>query len=325
LCAASEPNREQLRISLVVCTYNRADILPRCLEAACAQTLAPKEYEIVAVDNASTDNTAAIVRAIAKRGGTQIRYLYEPRKGLSHARNAGTLAARAPVVCYIDDDAIAARHLLFETVRVFDRHPGAGCVGGRIDLCLPPALPWWYSDLLAGYFSRFTLGFDRVTQVVEMHQYPFGANISFRKSALEAAGRFNASLGRIGKDFSGGEEIEAACKIARLGWGIYYTPFAAVQHCILPGRIRWEHIAKSAAAAGRNWAYYDMELFRKEDLGPDVRLLAGTLFAAATAVLGGSLTRSMFAYSNYLFAKAKLMRKIRYRLRGGGTACPAES
>lgn len=312
---ASDPNREDVRISLVVCTFNRADILPRCLAAACRQTLPPSDYEVVVVDNASTDHTAAIVQSFARRGGgPAVRYLYEPVKGLSQARNAGTGAARAPLIGYIDDDAIADPHLLCETVQVFDAYPGAGCVGGRIDLCLPPDLPWWYSDLLAGYFSRFRLGFDKVTRVFETGQYPFGANISFRKAALDAAGRFHASLGRRGKDFSGGEEIDAACKIALLGWGIYYTPFAAVQHCILPGRMRWEHIAKSAAAAGRNWAYYDMELFGKERLGPDVLLLGRTLREALDAVRGLSLRHGVFTYSNYLFARSKLLHKIRYRL-----------
>jgi glycosyltransferase involved in cell wall biosynthesis len=321
-----DSNPVDLRVSLVVCTFNRADILPRCLQAACGQTLLPSEYEVVVVDNGSTDSTAAIVKSFARRGcGAAIRYLYEPVKGLSHARNAGTRAARAPVVCYIDDDAIADPHLLFETVKVFDSYPDAGCAGGRIDLCLPPALPWWYSDLLAGYFSRFRLGFDHVTRVSEIGQYPFGANISFRKSALEAAGGFNASLGRIGKDFSGGEEIDAACKIARLGLGIYYTPFAAVKHCILPGRIRWEHIAKSAAAAGRNWAYYDIELFQKKRIGPEGALLARTVWEAVDALLGRSLRHAVFAYSNYLFARSKLIRKIRYRLQRERAVCTTES
>ena len=83
--------------------------------AATAQSLAPADYEVILVDNASADHT----RAIADRW-PQVRYLYCPHRGLSQARNAGAHAARSPIVTYIDDDAIADPHLLEEVLKVFD-------------------------------------------------------------------------------------------------------------------------------------------------------------------------------------------------------------
>ena len=292
------------RISLIICTYQRADILPRCLMAAQAQTLPAHEYEIILVDNASHDHT----RAIAERW-PRVRYLYCPHRGLSQARNAGAQAARAPIVAYIDDDAIAAPDLLREILAVFDSHADAGCVGGRIDARIPPQEPAWYSQHFAGYYSEFHPGDSEVRRVSELWEYPFGANVAYRRKALEQIGYFNVRMGRVGKNTSGGEELDAEYRIAQAGYGIYYTPHARVEHVIMPERMRWSHIANSARAAGRNWAYYELELMRLPwSIRGDVRMLVG-----ATSRM---IHRENFhvARSQAIFYRAKILRKLHYAL-----------
>ena len=307
----------QTRLSLVICTYNRADILPRCLNAACRQTMAASGYEIIVVDNASTDHTGQLVRQIAAQAAVPVKYVYHPEKGVSHARNAGAKAALAPIVTYIDDDAIAAPDMVWQIVRTFEEYPRAGCVGGRIDICLPDRLPGWYSSFFDGYYSQFDLGAKNTFRVSELWQYPFGANISFRAEALQQIGYFNTALGRMGKDFAGGEEIDAAIRLSRAGFEIFYNPAVAVKHIILPTRIRWQHIAKSAVAAGRNWAYYEMELLEgKRTLTPDVLALLATIKEMATGVWKSPVTAVPIAYSKHLFIRSKLKRKLQYRLRG---------
>ena len=281
-------------ISLIICTYNRADILPRCLEAARAQTLDASEYEIIVVDNASADNTRAIVEQ-----WPEIRYLYCRHRGLSEARNTGAHAARAPIVTYIDDDAIAEPDLLEKILATFSAHPDAGCVGGRIDIHLPPELPTWYSKHFAGYYSEFNPGYDDVQRVGEMWEYPFGANVSYRREALERIGFFNLT--------PGGEELDAEYRIAQAGYGIYYTPHARVEHIIKPDRLKWSHIANSARAAGRNWAYYELELMhQKWSVRGDVRMFIGTV--------ARMINRENFhvAHSQNIFYRAKILRKLHY-------------
>ncbi len=313
----------QPRISLVICTYNRADILPRCLMAACRQTLPPAEYEVVVVDNASTDHTRHLVRQFAAPAGLSVNYVYHAVKGLSHARNAGARAATSPVIAYIDDDAIAAPDMLWHILRTFDTWPRAGCVGGRIDICLPAELPGWYSSFFDGYYSKFDLGLKETTRVTQLWQYPFGANIAFSARALERIGYFNTSLGRMGKDYSGGEEIDAVIRLAAEGYEVFYNPRASVQHIILPSRICWQHISKSARAAGRNWAYYEMELrLGDRRVHPDVMALLATVKEMATVAWKSPRLSLPIAYSKHLFVRAKLRRKIEYALR---TRVQAES
>lgn len=293
-----------LRISLIICTYERADILPRCLVAATSQTLAASDYEVILVDNASTDHT----RAIAERF-CQVRYLYCPFRGLSQARNTGAAAARAPIVTYIDDDAIAAPDLLEQVLAVFDAAPDAGCVGGRIEISLPPNRPAWYSDDFAGYFSAFQLPYPRVQRVSDLLEFPFGANVSYRREALERACYFNVKLGRVGKDTAGGEELDLEYRIYQAGYGIYYTPLASVNHVILPERMNWAHIANSARAAGKNWAYYELELMHlKWNIRGDLRMLIG---AVARMV---NRERFHVARSQSIFYRSKILRKLRYAI-----------
>jgi GT2 family glycosyltransferase len=232
---------------------------------------------------------------------------------LAVSRPRATLAsrARAPIVAFIDDDAIAHPTLLDELVRVFDTHPDAGCVGGRIRLCLPPELPRWYNHEYAGYYSAFEPKLDDVQRVTDMADYPFGANVAYRKQAVERAGYFNEQLGRVGANTSGGEELDLEYRIAQLGCGIYVNPRAKVEHVIFPSRLRWSHVAKSAKAAGRNWAYYDIELFQQGiRFRYDLRMWIGALARMAAC------QNFLLAYTHSLFFQAKLLRKLRYLMPG---------
>ena len=293
-----------LRISLIVCTFQRADILPRCLIAATSQTLAPSSYEVIVMDNGSTDHTRAIVERFP-----EVRYLYCPFRGLSQARNAGAEAARAPFVTYIDDDAIAAPDLLEQVLAVFDNARDAACVGGRIDITMPPNLPDWYSEHFAGYFSALQLRYTSAQRLFDLMEFPFGANVSFRREALERAGGFNIKLGRVGKDTAGGEELDLEYRLAAAGCGVYYSPHARVNHVIMPDRVQWSHIANSARAAGKNWAYYEQELMQlKWTVRSDLRMLAGAITRM--------VNRENFylAYSQSIFYRSKILRKLRYAI-----------
>jgi len=290
------------RISLIVCTYNGAGLLPRCLVAARTQTLPAADREIIVVDNGSSDHTHAIVRQ-----WPDVRYLYSPLPGLSQARNVGAYAARSPIVAFIDDDAIAAPDLLEQLLAAFDARPDAGCVGGRIEARLPPNPPAWYSPHFAGHYSEFDPGHRDLTRLQQLAEFPFGANVAYRREALERARYFNETLGRVGKGNAGGEELDLECRLAQLGYGIYYQPRARVDHIIMPERLRWPHIANTAKAAGRNWAYYEIELLRSGwRVAGDLRMLAGALWRTARR------QNTYVAYSQSIFYRAKILRKLRY-------------
>lgn len=250
-------------ISCIVCTYNRQDFILRCLEFLTKQSLDPKRYEVIVIDNHSRDTTAELTqRFIHDHPRVRMTYVFEGMQGLSHARNAGAQVARGPYLTYIDDDAIADVHLLEEVLRVFESFPSAGCVGGRIELALPQNPPWWYSDALAGYFSGFDLRTTAITKISEIWQLPYGANFSVTKKALLEMGGFSINLGRKGNDFSGGEETELAYRIAANGYDLYYTPFASVTHHIRKDRMTLRHMVKTAQSSAKVWVHMERELMR---------------------------------------------------------------
>jgi glycosyltransferase involved in cell wall biosynthesis len=251
------------RISCIVCTYNREDFILQCLEALTHQSLDPKGYEVIVVDNRSRDATPELTRRfIQDHPQIQMVYAFEEKQGLSQARNTGAQVARSDFLTYVDDDAVADDHLLEEVLRVFTMFPSAGCVGGRIELALPQDLPWWYFDAFSGYFSGFDLQTTTITKISEVWQLPYGANFSVAKKALQEMGGFSVRLGRKGNDFSGGEETELAYRVAAYGYDLYYNPFAVVTHHIKRDRMTVNHMVRTARSSAKVWVYMERELMR---------------------------------------------------------------
>ncbi len=258
-----ETLKRQPQISCIVCTYNRQDFIVRCLEALSRQSLDPKRYEVIVVDNRSKDGTADLIKGfIQAHAGIQMTYVFEENQGLSHARNTGARVARTDFLTYIDDDAIADPHLMEEVLRVFTIYPSAGCVGGRIELALPQDTPRWYFDAFSGYFSGFDLGVTAITKISEIWQLPYGANFSVAKKVLEEMGGFSIHLGRKGNDFSGGEETDLAYRIAAQGYNLYYNPFAVVTHHIKRDRMTFKHMTRTARSSAKVWVYMERELMK---------------------------------------------------------------
>lgn len=104
-----------IKISVVVCTFNRADILPLALQSLCEQTPHHDQTEIIVVDNNSPDNTRQVVDEFIEKY-PNIRYCFEPIQGLSHARNRGWREARGEYVGYLDDDAKAPPEWLHSAI-----------------------------------------------------------------------------------------------------------------------------------------------------------------------------------------------------------------
>jgi glucosyl-dolichyl phosphate glucuronosyltransferase len=301
-------------ISLVVCTHNRADLLPRCLRAAAEQTVPFSDYELLVVDNGSTDHTTHIVERFQNRYRKHhIRYFYHSAPGLSEARNRAAAEARSPILHYIDDDAVPQPDLLERIRDTFDRFPQAAVVGGRIQVTLPECLPDWFSAYFSGYYSQFNLPYAGIVRLSDVTEFPFGANISFRREALARQGFFRTSLGRMGKDASGGEELDMTYRIHVSGGQVFYNPLALVNHLITPDRIRWDFIVQSAVAAGRNWAYYNNEILRSGGtLKPDLKHWLATVKQMLQAGRQRSLPAYHEALSKNRFYGAKLLRGLQY-------------
>ena len=112
--------RENFDIALVICTYNRSSYLPEAFESICSQTLDKIKFQVIIVDNNSTDNTSIISQQFIKDSPTlNVKYCFEENKGLSFARNRGIMEADASIISYIDDDVILSPTDLEEILNFF--------------------------------------------------------------------------------------------------------------------------------------------------------------------------------------------------------------
>jgi glycosyltransferase involved in cell wall biosynthesis len=228
-----------IRISAIICTHNRAAYLKKALQSLVDQTLPQKQYEIIVVDNGSTDNTKAIVEGL--KLSENIRYIYEPIIGLSQARNTGWWNAQGEFITYLDDDAIACPEWLQRIVQAFDTvRPQPGSVGGKVIPIWEVERPTWLPKELERLLSIADWA-DRPTFLMEDFQFLAGTNVAYPRFILDEVGGFSISLGRKASSLLSSEEILLKRQLERRNLGSYYDPDIYVYHHISAERLtkRW--------------------------------------------------------------------------------------
>lgn len=213
-------------ISVVVCTYNRADLLPGCLQSLAGQTLDKSLYEIIVVNNNSTDNTQEIAEDFAGKR-PNFRVITETKQGLSHARNRGYIEARGEYVAYIDDDARAYSDWIIQMLLFIERHPEIAVFGGPYDSFSLIDVPNWFPP----EYGRLNLG-DEERPIIVGHEWITGSNMVFKKDLFSTREGFNIKLGMKGNTISYGEEARFLIDLASDGIPIYYVPTMKVKHLI---------------------------------------------------------------------------------------------
>jgi glucosyl-dolichyl phosphate glucuronosyltransferase len=221
------------KISAIICTHNGHKTLKTAIQSLINQTLPKTDYEILVVDNASTDKTIEIVREFESE--KNLKYIFEPCLGLSYARNTGCSKAVGEYIAYLDDDAIACPEWLQRILDAFRTVPQAGAVGGKVDPIWEMKPPPWVDDLMKRFLSL--LDWSDTPTILNDAQYLVGANISFPKDMLEKFSGFPTELGRKGKSLISNEEIELIKKIKNDGFVIFYDPEITVKHLIPSSRL----------------------------------------------------------------------------------------
>lgn len=241
-------------ISIIVCTYNRSEILKQTLNALQKQVFRDR-FEILVIDNNSTDQTKEMVAEFSSQSRWLVHYIFESKQGLSYARNRGIQESKSELLAFIDDDTVPDPNWVQSIRNGFDRYQ-ADCVGGPVFPIWPSEAPLRaiFNDGISGPFGLL----DRGKKVIKTRQYIsnflLGGNIAFRRSVFDEVGLFRTDLGRTATNLSGGEDsnmIQRALKAEKLA---VYLPKALVRHQISPERMEPPYWRKWHFDMGRSTA-----------------------------------------------------------------------
>jgi glucosyl-dolichyl phosphate glucuronosyltransferase len=224
-------------LSVVICTYNRAQRLGATLQTlADADPPGDAEWELVVVDNNSTDATRAVVGAFAQRFRRRVRYVFQPTQGKSFALNSGIEASHGEILAFTDDDVLIGKTWLSSLWRTFEETRCVG-VGGRIRAEWTVPRPPWYTAsgpyrLMNIVSGEYAYGSTRI--VLGPDQPPFGANMAWRRHVFQTHGLFRTDLGYAGRARLGGEDTEYSRRVLAAGALVMYDPDAVVSHVVEP-------------------------------------------------------------------------------------------
>jgi len=225
------------QLSVLVCTYNRPELLGQCLSSLTSQKTSHK-YRIIVVENSSADKSADVVAGYRKKYQF-IDYVKEPIIGLSSARNRGLKEARTPYIAYIDDDAVADPYWVENIYHFISRYPQIKAFGGPYDYFCPVPVPGWYPLET----SRYSLGKEQ--KIIDLgKEWINGTNMIFNRIFIAEIGGFSSMLGMAGTRLGYGEEMDLLLRISNYGEKIYYCPDIMVNHRLDPNKLSLSWLLK---------------------------------------------------------------------------------
>jgi glycosyltransferase involved in cell wall biosynthesis len=235
-------------LSVIVCTYNRSEYLPDLLESIKKQDFNRDRFELIIIDNNSTDPTSTISKDFINRSpDLNARYYLETNSGLSFARNRGIKESKGEVLVFVDDDAVAVPDYLLSIAEYFKSHSNIAAGGGKILPRYENEPPDWMTPFLLPVVSALDMG-DKI-RYFPAKKYPIGANMFFRREVFDKVGMFNPNLGRKGKKLLGGEEKDMFLRMGS-SQKIVYLPEACIFHIVPKKRLEQSYITEMAYGVG---------------------------------------------------------------------------
>lgn len=232
-------------LSVIIPTYNRAEILRLALDSLASQTLSADEFEVLVIDNNSRDHTPSVVEEYCRRL-PHFRYLSETAQGAAYARNAGLAVARGEYVALMDDDAKAAPDWLEVAARVI-REQRPVVFGGPFFPFYISAKPAWFKSSYGGYRLADT------PRAMAENEYVYGGNMFMHCASLRQVGGFPVDRGPVGEVMAFGEEIVPQQKIrnAQPGALFFYDPRLVTYNLVRPEQMSVRRVWRDAYARGK--------------------------------------------------------------------------
>jgi len=241
-------NPSNLKVTVAIPTYNRADFLRQTLAGLAQQHFPRDQFEVLVVDNNSRDHTRAVVTEFAGANPAP-RYIHEPQQGLDYARNRAIAEARGDVVLFGDDDILLqpdwvtqmAGPLLADAIT---RRIGA--IGGEVIPIFPDGLPDWVREWHAPLAFRPDAG-----PLAARHS-PMGANLAFPAWVFHELGRFHTTLDRSAGNYFSGGDSEMVRRVREAGYDVWFAPAAAVKHQMPASRTTFRYARRHAFDSARS-------------------------------------------------------------------------
>ncbi len=240
-------------LTIVICTYNRAHILPEALVSLLQQTVSPDKYSLLIIDNNSTDNTQETVASF-KDKFTNIRIIVENNQGLSHARNRALKECQTEWLAFLDDDAKAHPDWIETILQTIKK--------GDFDVFGGPYYAWhhygpaprWLPEDFGTYESPQGYG------PLEGDTHIPGGNCTLRRDAAKSIGSFSTKLGMNGNHCGYGEETQFFERMRTAGYRMGYVSQLKIDHCVLPHKysLRWQ--LHSSFIGGRDFIRFQHSL-----------------------------------------------------------------
>lgn len=232
-------SRATLDITVILCTYNRCRDLAGALESiAASEVLSSVTWEVLVVDNNSTDQTRTTVEDFCRRYPERFRHVFEPKPGKSYALNTGIANAGGEVLVFVDDDVkVEPTWLQNLTAALLHNGEWAGAGGRTLPLQKFEPPDWVPKDFEKDWGGIVFAHFDLGDNAGELDRAPYGTNMAFRKSVFEKHGGFRIDLGPAPGSQIRNEDTELGRRLLAAGERLRYEPSAVVYHPVPDGRV----------------------------------------------------------------------------------------
>lgn len=252
-------------VSVVLSTYNRAHVLPRALDSLAQQSFPPECYEVLIVDNNSNDGTRQIGESFCARF-SHFRYVFEPKQGLSHARNTGIRVARASLIAFTDDDVRASSDWVSTIAALFREHPEVACVGGKVLPSWPGLPPRWLTREHWAPLALLDYGDAPVRIGDDQRLCLIGANCAFRREVFDRIGLYSPHVQAVVREVAT-EDHELLLRLWRAGGLCLYSPALVITAEIDAARMRRRYHRRWHRRHGRFLALMRDELLERTRMG----------------------------------------------------------
>ena len=239
---------KKITLSIIICAYNREYLIGKCLDHFANQT--NKDFELVIINNNSTDRTEEICNEFIERHKElNIHLVFEQKQGLCAARNRGIRESTGDWIAYIDDDAFADMAYVENFIHFVTQNPQARVCGGRIFPYFETKRPKWLSKYILSIVTTLDKG-DKVT-FFKYRSYPVGANMMIHREIFEQYGLFDEEMGIKGENRSvSSDEKEFFMRFLGKKIQAYYLPDVSVQHWVPDSRLTKEFLYKQSLTIG---------------------------------------------------------------------------